>query len=245
MSYCFSCGDAHAPARHSVLGRRRFLGMAAAAAATVATERAWAAEPAKPGNVMSPDAALKELMAGNKRYAQGLTRRHDFRSERSALAGGQNPYAAILGCADSRVSPEFAFDSFRGDLFVMRVAGNFVNDDILASIEYGVAVLGTPLLMVLGHASCGAVSSTIKSLDSNTTLPGHLPSLVTSLTPAVNAVTGKPGDRLVNATKENVRLNVERLKAATPIVSQAVADKKFMVVGGYYDLKTGLVERVV
>ena len=98
--------------------------------------------------------------------------------------------------------------------------------------------------MVLGHASCGAVSSTIKSLDTNTTLPGHLPSLVSALTPAVNAARSVSGDLLVNATKANVRLNVERLKNASPILSQAVADKKLMVVGGYYNLSTGVVETV-
>ncbi len=182
----------------------------------------------KPGNQLSPEAALHELMEGNHRYVKGLTRRHDFSSERAALAAGQNPYAGILGCADSRVSTEFAFDSYRGDLFVVRVAGNFVNGENLASFEYGVLVLGTPLLMVLGHASCGAVSSTIKSLDTNTTLPGHLPSLVASLTQAVNAARSESGDLLVNATKANVRLNVERLKNASPILSQAVADKKLL-----------------
>jgi carbonic anhydrase len=200
--------------------------------------------PPKPGNQLSPEAALHELMDGNHRYVKGLTRRHDFSSERAALAAGQNPYAAILSCADSRVSTEFAFDSFRGDLFVVRVAGNFVNNDNLASFEYGALVLGVPLIMVLGHASCGAVSSTIKSLDTNTTLPGHLPSLVASLTPAVKAARSDSGDLLVNATKANVRLNVERLKNASPILSQAVADKKLMVVGGYYNLSTGVVETV-
>ncbi len=127
---------------------------------------------------------------------------------------------------------------------MIRVAGNLVNDENLASFEYGVLVLGVPLLMVLGHSSCGAVSSTIKSLDTKTTLPGHLPSLVTGLTPAVNAARSDSGDLLVNATKANVRLNVERLRNAGPILSQAVADKKLMVVGGYYNLSTGIVESV-
>ncbi len=200
--------------------------------------------PPKPENALSPDAALHELMQGNSRYVQGLTRRHDFRSERAALAAGQNPYAGILSCANSRVAPEFAFDSFRGDLFVVRVAGNFLNDDNLASFEFAVAVLNTPLLMVLGHSACGAVSSTIKSVDTNTTLPGHLPSLVASLAPAVKEARGQPGDLLANATKANVRLNVARLKTATPILSKAVDEKKLLVVGGYYDLASGKVEMV-
>jgi len=135
--------------------------------------------------VVSPDEALDRLMKGNARYVEGISRRHDFKHEREALAGGQNPYAAILSCADSRIAPEYAFDSGRGDLFVCRVAGNFANDDSVASLEYSVAVLKTPLFVVLGHESCGAVDATIKSLKDNTTLPGHLPSLVAALAPAV------------------------------------------------------------
>lgn len=200
--------------------------------------------PPKPGNAISPDAALHELLQGNHRYVQGLTRRHDFRSERAALAAGQNPYAAILSCADSRVGPEFAFDSFRGDLFVVRVAGNFVNDDNLASLEYGVAVLNTPLVLVLGHSSCGAISSAIKSIDTNTTLPGHLPGLVSALAPAVKAAKGQGADRLADATKTNVRMNVDRLKTASPLLDKAVEAGKLRVVGAYYDLGTGTVTLV-
>ena len=122
--------------------------------------------------MISPDASLKRLMDGNARYVDGVARRHDFKHEREALAGGQNPYAGILSCADSRIAPEYAFDSGRGDLFVCRLAGNFANDDSIASLEYGVAVLGVPLILVLGHDACGAIDATIKSLKDNTTLPG-------------------------------------------------------------------------
>ncbi len=245
---CQICGNSE-PHGHKALPRRGLFGLAAAGLVMPALAMRGAAAktakaPPKPENVLSPDAALHELMQGNQRYVRGLTRRHDFRSERAALAGGQNPYAGVLSCADSRVGLEFAFDSTRGDLFGVRVAGNFLNDDNLASFEFGVAVLKIPLLMVLGHGSCGAVASTIQSLDTNTTLPGHLPSLVTSLAPAVKIARDQKGDLLVNATKENVRLNVERLKTATPILSQAVADKKLMVVGGYYNLATGVVDLV-
>ena len=131
--------------------------------------------PPKPQNVLSPDAALKRLMQGNARYVDGTSRRHDFKHEREALVGGQNPFAAVLSCADSRIAPEYAFDSARGDLFVCRVAGNFANDETVASMEYGVAVLGTPMILVLGHDSCGAVDATIKSLKDDKPLPGHIP----------------------------------------------------------------------
>src|SRR5947207_14130786 len=167
----------------------------------------------KPQNVLSPDASLDLLLKGNQRYVEGISRRHDFRHEREALVGGQNPYAAILSCADSRIAPEYAFDSGRGDLFVCRVAGNFANDDTIASLEYGAAVLNSPLILVLGHDSCGSVDATIKSLRDNTTLPGQMPSLVAGLAPAVKAVLQQPGNLLDNATRQNVIDNVAKLKS--------------------------------
>lgn len=202
------------------------------------------APPPKPENVMTPDAAVARLMEGNKRYQKGVARRHDFIAEREALVGGQNPYAAILSCADSRIAPEYAFDSGRGDLFVVRVAGNFVNTDGIASFEFAVEVLKTPLILVLGHEACGAVKSTISSVQDKTTLPGHLPSLVAALTPAVKAVSGQPGDQLEDATKENVRLAVEALRNATPLLSAAVTEKRVKVVGGIYRLGNGAVELI-
>jgi carbonic anhydrase len=201
-------------------------------------------KPPKPQNVVSPDAALDRLMAGNTRYVQGVAKRHDFRHEREPLSKGQNPYAAILSCADSRIAPEYAFDTGRGDLFVCRVAGNFANDDVIASLEYAVAILNTPLIMVLGHEACGAVDATIKSLKDNTTLPGHLPSLVASLAPAVKAVEGKPGDTLANAIRQNVVLNVEKLKDTAPILKANADDGKLRVVGATYRLSDGHVELV-
>ena len=233
--------------RHATLARRNFLqaagfaaaGLALASRAALAKESSK--EPPKPGNVLSPDAALERLMKGNARYIDGVTARHDFKHEREPLSAGQNPFAAVLGCADSRIAPELCFDTARGDVFVCRVAGNFANDDIVASLEYAVAVLNTPLIMVLGHDACGAVDAAIKSVKDGTTLPGHLPSLVTALKPAVDAVKDKPGDMLVNAIRSNVALNVDKLKAAAPILKVAVDDKKIRVVGGVYELKTGRV----
>jgi carbonic anhydrase len=230
------------PSRRSLL---RFLGAASAGLALAGTANAKQVKaPPKPQNVVSPDASLELLMKGNKRYVEGDSRRHDFKREREALVGGQNPYAGILSCADSRIAPEYAFDSGRGDLFVCRVAGNFANDDTIASMEYAVAMLGTPLIMVLGHDACGAVDATIKSLKDNTTLPGHLPSLVTSLTPAVKAASGSPGDPLGNAIRQNVIDNVAKLKSATPILSAAVEQRKLKVVGGIYRLGDGRVEMI-
>ena len=227
--------------------RRGLLGFAASAAGLMLAGAVQAKDtkaPPKPENVISPDASLKRLMDGNARYVDGVARRHDFKHEREALAAGQNPFAGILSCADSRIAPEYAFDSSRGDLFVCRVAGNFANDDSVASLEYGVAVLGVPLILVLGHDACGAVDATIKSLKDDKPLPGRMPSLVAGLSPSVKAVSAKGGDVLGNAIRQNVIDNVAKLKSATPILSAAVEQNKLKVVGGIYRLKDGRVEMV-
>jgi carbonic anhydrase len=228
--------------------RRTLLRLAATATLGLALGRAGAAKalepPPKPQNALSPDASLARLLQGNERYVQGRSRHHDFRHEREALVGGQNPYAGILSCADSRIAPEYAFDTGRGDLFVCRVAGNFANDDTVASMEYAVAMLGMPLILVLGHDRCGAVDATIKSLKDGTTLPGHLPSLVTALAPAVKAISSRPGDPLDNAIRQNVIDTVARLGSATPILSAAVEQRKLKVVGGIYRLGDGRVDMV-
>src|SRR5450759_1039626 len=142
---CEIC-DLENPADRTQPSRRGLLRLFGAAAAGFALARPASAKedkrPPKPQNVVSADASLELLMKGNKRYVEGESRRHDFKREREALVGGQNPYAGILSCADSRIAPEYAFDSGRGDLFVCRVAGNFANADTIASFEYSVAVLG-------------------------------------------------------------------------------------------------------
>src|SRR3982074_1498110 len=225
------------PSRRGLL---QFLGAATAGLALTGTASAKEVKkPPKPQNVVSPDASLELLMKGNKRYVEGDSRRHDFKREREALVEGQNPYAGILSCADSRIAPEYAFDSGRGDLFVCRLAGNFANSDTIASMEYAVAMLGTPLILVLGHDSCGAVDATIKSLKDNTTLPGHLPSLVSALSASVKASADKPGAKLANAIRQNVKDVTAKLKSATPILSAAAADGKIRIVGGIYRLASG------
>lgn len=230
------------PAR---VARRNVLKFAAAASAMLAgAPYALAAStktPPKPENVVTPDAALDRLIQGNNRYVEGVSKRHDFRHEREALSTGQNPFAAVLSCADSRIAPEYCFDTARGDVFVCRIAGNFASDEVVASLEYAVQVLNTPLIMVLGHEACGAVDATIKSVKDGSTLPGHLPSLVAAIKPAVDAVQGQSGDVLTNAIRRNVTLNVEKLKTAGPILSAAAADKKIRVVGGVYELRSGRV----
>ena len=227
--------------------RRNALRLAAVAAALAPASRvAWAADP-KPGQVPPPNAippaeALQRLVSGNERYVKGELKERDFSAGRAARAQAQYPFAAILSCADSRVAPELAFDEGPGELFVVRVAGNFVNDDLLASIEYGVQFLGVPLILVLGHSKCGAVDAAIKVVKAKAALPGHLPGLVNTLKPAVLAAQkSASGDVLDLAIAENVRRQVARLKTAAPIVQKLYATKKIDIAGGVYDLATGKV----
>ena len=177
---CTQCDDPSAN-RSSSLTRRNLLKLASGAALGFGLlGRSQAAEvvaPPKPHNVLTPNEAVDRLMKGNNRYVKGTMKPHDFLAERPALAMGQNPFAAILGCADSRVAPEYAFDCGRGDVFVCRVAGNFADVNSIASLEYAVAVLGTPLILVLGHEMCGAVKSAMKAVTHGEEFPGHIPSL--------------------------------------------------------------------
>jgi carbonic anhydrase len=241
------CEICQNPMRRPGPSRRSLLVVAASAVGMALASPAVAKKtkaPPKLQNVLSPEASLERLLKGNARYVEGVSLRHDFKHEREALARGQNPYAAILSCADSRIAPEYAFDSGRGDLFVCRVAGNFATTETIASLEYGVAVLGVPLILVLGHDSCGAVDAAIKSLKDGTTLPGHMPSLVAGVAPAVKAVSQQGGDTLAKAIRQNVTDNVASLNSATPILSAAIEQKKLKVVGAVYGLKDGKVQMV-
>ncbi|UPK24112.1 carbonic anhydrase [Bradyrhizobium sp. 195] len=242
---CHKCSES----RHDgfVPSRRSAMLLAASALGLAFTGRALAKEakaPPKPQNVLSPDAALKRLTEGNARYVQGVSRRHDFKHEREALAGGQNPFAAVLSCADSRIAPEYAFDTGRGDLFVCRVAGNFAGVETIASMEYAVAVLGAPLILVLGHDACGAVDATLKAIKDNTSPPGHIPALVDAIAPAAKAAMQQGGEVLDQAIRQNVIDNVAKLKSAAPILNAAVEQGKLNVLGGIYRLKTGTVDLI-
>ena len=241
-------GKSHSASHSPELGRRSFLRIAGAAAIGLGfLGRSWAAEissPPKPKNALAPDAALERLLKGNDRYVEGRMKRHDFIAERPALALGQNPFAGILGCADSRVAPEYAFDTGRGELFVCRVAGNFADINSLASFEYAVAVLGTPLILVLGHSKCGAIDAAVKSVKDHQEFPGHIPALIKALRPAVKSAQTQPGDLLDRAIRQNVILNVEKVRSATPILSEAASRGRLKVAGGVYSLDTGRVTLV-
>ena len=232
-------------ANHS--SRREFMrlsGLAVGATALALPATGLAA--CLPAQARDPDAVLARLLEGNKRFVSGQLvhpgrRPEDF----AALAEGQAPVAIIIGCADSRVAPELVFDQGVGDLFVVRVAGNIVSGagpTVKGSIEFAVAELGARLIMVLGHSQCGAVKAAIEHIDANDALPGSIGELIDPIRPAVVAVKGRPGDKLVNVTRANVERGVERLKGLDPIVSKFVKTGELKVVGATYELRTGLVE---
>ncbi len=199
----------------------------------------------KPRPLISADESLRELLDGNGRFVNGQPsspRRspEDFRG----LAEAQYPAAVIVTCADSRVAPEILFDVGVGDIFVVRVAGNVVSRagvTVKGSIEYAVAELNVPLIVVLGHSGCGAVKAAMMHIDAKDSLPGAINGLVELIKPAVVQSKGAPGDALENAIRKNVEIGVERLNELQPILAPRVKDGKLKVVGAVYDLSTGKV----
>ena len=241
----------------SALSRRRFIQVSGAGLMGLeflkSGRNLFVAPEARAADVTSPmtsDEALRELLDGNKRFIKSMKDSCVLRTpdRRMEVAEGQNPFAIILACADSRVSPEIIFDQWIGDLFVVRVAGNIVtpvNYGILGSIEYGVKALGVNLVMVLGHSRCGAVEGAVKALKTGITYPGSIETIVKAIQPSVEKAEGEPGDLLQNAILENVRLGVSRVSDMDPVIAPLVKEGKVRVVGGNYDLVSGEVSLVV
>jgi carbonic anhydrase len=189
--------------------------------------------------VVGPDEALRMLKDGNKKYVAGL-RRHarDFVGRLHQTAFGQNPFAVVLGCADSRVPVEMIFHADLGDIFVVRVAGNVADHIVIGSIEFAVEQLGTRLVVVLGHERCGAVTA---ALDGGRPI-GHIGTLLDHLKPVVERVRDRPGDVLDQAVRLNAVLVARKLKRSRPILSSAVGSGKIRIVAARYDLDDGNVE---
>lgn len=225
--------------------RRNFLLQSSATAAIAAFRPNFLFADAPKAPSVTPQAALKRLMDGNKRFMEGHSTVRNTQKRRTELEKGQAPFAVILSCADSRVPPEVVFDEGLGDLFVIRLAGNFLEDDGLASMEYALLNLGSSLVFVLGHESCGAVKAALDVRQNHTTLPGHLPGLVASILPAVDtALATSPKDAMAAAVQANVALNMKRITDAGPVVAPMVAKGSVMVAGGVYSLDTGHVDAV-
>lgn len=200
--------------------------------------------------MISAQQALEQLQQGNQRFVTG-----DFQSgvrtatvRRKQLAAGQEPFAVVLGCSDSRVPLEIVFDQGLGDLFVIRVAGNIVADCVTGSAEFAVAAFGTPLVVVLGHSTCGAITSAVDALDRPADdMPAALRSLVDEVKPAVDEIVaaGNTRDRaqlIDHAVRANVRASVDKLCRESTLLASRVADGRLQVVGAEYQLETGMVE---
>jgi carbonic anhydrase len=187
---------------------------------------------------IAPAVAYKTLMEGNQRFVTGrLTGPHRSTDRRTELAQGQRPIATILSCADSRVPAELLFDQGLGDLFNIRVAGNIVTPEVLASLEFAVELLETPLLMVLGHERCGAVTAAVKQQR----VPGHIGDFLDEIQSAVDQTKDQPGDPIDNAVMANVQIQMQRILKQSDLIRQRQTTGQVMIVGARYDLDSGMV----
>lgn len=222
-----------------MLSRRGFLGCACCAGALALP--AASAFAAGPGTTLTADQALARLQEGNAKFLAG-TCEPVSRQSISEVAKGQKPFAVVITCADSRLSPELLFSRGVGELFVIRNAGNTIDTAALGSLQYGIAVLGAPLLVVLGHERCGAVEAAVKVVKENATFPGAIGAMIEPIIPAVIQAQSAPGDLLNNAIHENVRRTVTRLRSAPdPLVIEPLKAGKLKIVGAHYDLDDGKV----
>lgn len=194
---------------------------------------------------MTPQKALQYLKEGNQRFQNNLKANRNLLEQVNDTSDGQFPFATILSCIDSRVSAELVFDQGLGDIFSVRIAGNFVNEDILGSMEFASKLAGTKLIVVLGHTSCGAVKGACDDAKM-----GNLTKLIEKITPAVNAVTEPSDSSLRNSknldfvdtvSKKNVELTIERIHAESPILSEMEKSGEILIIGAMYDINTGAV----
>jgi len=194
---------------------------------------------------MTPQKSLQVLKDGNVRFQNNVQTDRDLMDQVSDTSGGQFPFATVLSCIDSRVSSELIFDQGIGDIFSVRIAGNFVNEDILGSMEFACKLAGTKLLVVLGHTACGAVKGACDHAEM-----GNLTKLIEKLTPAVNAVTtpveaeartSSNIDFVNEVSRMNVQLTIDRIIAESPILAEMQANGEISIIGGMYDINTGAV----
>jgi len=212
------------------------MGLAAAAAGFAGSSLEFAIPPiAHAQSTLTPDAALAQLMEGNKRFTAGRLTAHeqDLAILKQHTEEKQEPFVAVLSCADSRVPVELVFDQSIGHIFVTRVAGNIITPEIIGSLEYGAAVLGTKAILVMGHSNCGAVKATIQGKE----VPGQISALFPRIRPGVS----QAGPDLESATKANARIQAALLRESSTVISGLVKSGSLKVVAAYYDLGTGSV----
>ncbi len=235
---CINCGS-------DGIGRRDLMKFGAAAAFAIAAGGASPAARAADAapTSLSPQEALAQLSTGNERFVS-----HpelctvDLAQRRSAVAAHQAPWATIISCADSRVPPELIFGGHGvGELFIARDAGNLVGVETLGTIEYGAAVLGSPLVVILAHTACGAVKAACDIVTKNATFPGAIGGMIEPIVPAALAVRNDPGDFTNNAAKESAKRTAGRLTAASTLIADLVSSGKVKIAAAIYDLETGVV----
>jgi carbonic anhydrase len=218
-------------------------------AATMASAAAPAPAPSKSGKTtLTADQALQLLKEGNRRFVSDMPATGPIsRKRRLEIAKSQAPFAVLVSCSDSRVGPEQLFGRGLGELFIVRNAGNTASsNEAMGSIEYGVGVLGAPLIVVLGHERCGAVAAATEVVEKNASFPGSIGRMVEPIIPAALMARSRSGDWVDNAVRANVRRTVEQLRTAVePILLEPQKQGKLKVVGAYYDLDTGAVEWLI
>lgn len=192
---------------------------------------------------MTPELSLQYLKEGNKRFQDNVRLSRNLNQQVKQTAEGQFPYATVLSCIDSRVSSELIFDQSMGDLFSVRIAGNFINEDILGSMEFACKLAGTKLLVVLGHTSCGAIKGACDHLRL-----GNLTALINKIEPAVAAVlepndeslrTSKNIDFVNNVAEMNVNMSIENIRNQSPVLAEMEKNKEIQIIGGMYDISNG------
>jgi carbonic anhydrase len=224
-------------------GRRGFLTLGMGALAGVAV--AGAMRPARAAygapTSLTPDAALAQLKAGNARYTSHPELCSvDLAQQRASVIAHQAPWASVIACADSRVPPELIFGGLGvGELFVARNAGNLVDTATLGTVEYGAAVLGSPLIVVLAHTNCGAVKAACDVVSKNATFPGAIEPMIEPILPAALAARGAEGDYVDNTAKLSAQRTAQRLPAASTLIAGLVKDGKLKIVAAIYDLQSG------
>jgi carbonic anhydrase len=229
----------------SAIDRRSLLAVGAGSlAAAIIGEAARAETPAPGEAARSPAQALEGLREGNGRFvSQPQLCESDLAKQRSRVAGGQAPWATILSCADSRVPPELVFGGRGlGELFVARNAGNLADTATVGTLEYGAAVLGSPLIVVLGHSHCGAVKAACEVVTSNATFPGSIGPMIDPIIPSALAVRDRPGDFVDNATRESALRTSRRLATSSATLAGLVAAGRLQILAALYDLETGKIE---
>jgi len=227
------------------IGRRELLKFGAAGLVAVGLDIAsWQARAAEGlASPLSPDEALAKLESGNKRYvSHPKLCSINLAEQRRSVAKHQAPWATIIGCADSRVPPELIFGGHGvGEVFVARNAGNLVDTATLGTVEYGAAVLGSPLLVVLAHTSCGAVKAACDVVTKNATYPGAIGPMIEPIVPAALAVRSNPGDFVNNTARESAKRTAARLTAASTVIAGLIGAGKLKIAAAIYDLETGVV----